>query len=112
MNEIQALQIVRALADGVDPESGEAYPPQSPYQKPDTVRALFIAARVLERAAEAEQRRKQLPANTGKPWSREEDERLASAFDVGRSASDLAREHQRTLKSIRLRLIGMGKLRA
>ncbi len=35
MNEVQALQIVRALADGVDPESGEVYPPSSPYQKPD-----------------------------------------------------------------------------
>src|SRR5258708_18353813 len=80
MNEVQALQIVRALADGVDPESGEVYPPSSPYQKPDTVRALFIATRALERASEWEQRRQRLPANAGKPWSNEEDGRLAAGF--------------------------------
>jgi len=112
MNEIQALQIVRALASGVDPSSGEAYPPQSPYQNPDTVRALFIATRALERAAEWEQRRRRLPANAGNPWSEEEDARLATGFDAGKSALELGREHQRTLASIQARLVKIGKLRA
>jgi len=111
MNEIQALQIVRALADGVDPESGEVYPQGSPYQKPDTVRALFIATRALERASEWEQRRQRLPANAGKPWSNEEDVRLAAGFDSGRSEIELAREHQRTFSSIHARLVKMGKIR-
>ena len=112
MNEMQALNIVRALADGVDPESGEVYPPQSPYQKPDTVRALFVAARALERAGEWEQRRKRLPVNAGKPWSQEDDARLAEGFDSGKSTLELAREHQRTLASVRARLIRMGKMQA
>ena len=111
MNEIQALQIVRALADGVDPESGEVYPPQSPYQKPNTVRALYIATRALESASESEQRRQRLPSNTGKSWSDEEDARLAAGFDAGRSERELAREHQRTFSSIRARLVKLGKLR-
>src|SRR3989442_15836232 len=100
MNEIQALQIVRALADGVDPESGEVYPPSSPYQKPDTVRALFIATRALERASEWEQRRQRLPANAGKPWSNEEDGRLAAGFELGGLGNELARGNQRTFSSI------------
>ena len=112
MNETQALQIVRALADGVDPESGEVYPPQSPYQKPDTVRALFAAVRALERASEWEARRKRLPANTGKPWLQDEDLQLATGFDSGKSILELAREHQRTLTSVRARLIRMGKIPA
>jgi hypothetical protein len=112
MNETQALQIVRALADGVDPESGEVYPPQSPYQKPDTVRALFVATRALERASEWEQRKKRLPANTGKPWTPQDDARLAESFDGGMPILELAREHQRTLASVRARLIRMGKIPA
>jgi hypothetical protein len=112
MNEVQALQIVQALANGVDPESGEMYPSDSPYQKPDTVRALFFASKALERATEWEQRRKRLPVNAGKPWSDEEDTRLAAGFDAGRPTNELAREHQRTLASIQARLIKMGKIRA
>ena len=111
MNEVQALQIVRALANGVDPASGEVYPPESPYQKPDTVRALFMATRALERASEWEQRRQRLPANAGKPWSNEEDARLAGGFDAGHSEIELASEHQRTFSSIRARLVKVGKIR-
>jgi hypothetical protein len=112
MNETQALQIVKALANGVDPVSGEVYPPESPYQKPDTVRALYVAAMALERASEWEQRRLRLPANTGKPWLDEDDARLIAGFDAGRSEVELAREHQRTFSSIHARLIKMGKIRA
>lgn len=112
MNEVQALQIVRALANGVDPASGEVYPPESPYQKPDTVRALFMASRALERVAESEQRRGRLPSNAGKPWSEDDDVRLAAGFDAGKSQPELAREHQRTQASIQARLVRMGKVRA
>jgi hypothetical protein len=111
MTEIQALNIVTALANGVDPETGEVYPPESPYQRSHIVRALFAATRALERASEAEQRKQRLPANTGKPWSGEDDVRLGEAYDAGRTVEDLAREHNRTRGSIQARLMKLGKLR-
>lgn len=83
MNEMQALQIVRILADGVDPHSGEVFSQESPYQKPETVRALCTAAQALERAVQWEERRKRLPANAGKAWNDEEDERLAGRVRRG-----------------------------
>ena len=48
MDAAQALTVVRSLANGVDPESGEVFPPESAYQRPQEVRALYEAASALE----------------------------------------------------------------
>ena len=68
-----ALPIVRALADGVNPITGEAYPEQSPYAEPRTLRALYSAVDLMQKEIEREKRRERLPANFGKPWTAEED---------------------------------------
>ena len=47
MDQAQALAVVRSLANGVDPETGEVFPPESAYQRPQTVRALYEAATAL-----------------------------------------------------------------
>lgn len=48
MDEHKALKIVMDLADGVDPQSGNTLPPESPYQNPETIRALFAATLALK----------------------------------------------------------------
>jgi hypothetical protein len=53
MDAAQALAVVRSLANGVDPESGEVFPPESSYQRPQVVRALYEAATALERIERA-----------------------------------------------------------
>lgn len=40
MEAMQALIIVRALADGVDPQTGEVLPEDGPFQHPQTTRAV------------------------------------------------------------------------
>ena len=105
-----ALPIVRALADGVNPVTGEAYPEHSPYAEPRTLRALFSAVDLMQKEVEREERRKRLPANFGKPWTAEEDEQLAGAFDGGAPIPEIARRHARTHSSIRLRLEKLGKI--
>jgi hypothetical protein len=105
-----ALPIVRALADGVNPITGEAYPEQSPYAEPRTLRALYSAVDLMQREVERERRRERLPANFGKPWSEGEDKSLAGAYDAGVGMSELARKHERTQSSIRLRLEKLGKI--
>ena len=32
MDDGEAVEIIKALADGVDPFTGEVFPPESPYQ--------------------------------------------------------------------------------
>jgi hypothetical protein len=105
-----ALPIVRALADGINPVTGETYPDQSPYAEPRTLRALYSAVDLMQREMDRERRRERLPANFGKPWTAEEDVVLAGEFDSGLTLGEIARKHQRTQSSIRLRLEKLGKI--
>jgi hypothetical protein len=105
-----ALPIVRALADGVNPVTGEAYPEHSPYAEPRTLRALYSAVDLMSREVEREKRRERLPANFGKPWTEGEDHALVAEFDSGAALVEIARKHARTQSSIRLRLEKLGKI--
>src|SRR5712672_742492 len=73
MDSAQALAVIRSLANGVDPENGEVFPPESAYQRPLVVRALYEAAAALERMERFERRKLQMPPKTGEPWTEDED---------------------------------------
>lgn len=117
MDRSKACNIVSTLANGVNPITGEVFPADSPYQSPDVVRALFMAARALEgaptaasAAREPGRQRSEALANVGKPWSPEEDERLIAEFERGRSPRELASAHGRSLAGIEARLEKLGRL--
>ena len=112
MNQTEALSVIRSLANGVDPESGEVFAADGVYQRAQTVRALYEAAEALERAERFERRKQQLPAKTGEPWSEDEDRKLLSALDAGKGLPDLAAGHQRTQTGVRARLVKYGRLAA
>ena len=105
-----ALKLVRALADGHDPHTGEELPLAGPYQQPDVIRALFQAVRALERESWREKRKLALPDNVGKPWQPDEDEMLIARFSQGQGVEALAAMPQRTQNGIRERLVRLGKL--
>jgi hypothetical protein len=106
----EALRIVQALADGADPDTGEVFPENSPYQRPQTVRALLAAAKALERQERTERRNRRLPNRAGQPWDDAEDKRLLQALDASTTLAELARRHERTQGSIRARLEKLGKI--
>jgi hypothetical protein len=113
MEKATALKIIQQLANGIDPHSGEVFRADSPYQHPDTVRALFTAVRALEAQSAPRQRAASAgnaPQNAGKPWSSDEDQALASAFDAGKQVPDLATQHQRSRFAIEARLAKLGKI--
>jgi hypothetical protein len=114
MDREQALKIVNALANGVHPATGEVFAADSAYQHPDTVRALFEAVRAMEDsrapAAPAERKNADVPANTFVRWTPEEEERLAAAFDAGRTSAELAKLHNRSRAAIEARLLKLGKI--
>jgi hypothetical protein len=121
MEAAKTIEILKALAEGIDPGTGEHYPAGSPYQHPDTVRALFAAIHGLEntapRPAETDAPRpdksgKPAPENAGRPWSQEEDSRLGQAYDSGKSVEELAQVHKRSKWAIESRLARMGKIPA
>jgi len=112
MDSAQALAVVRSLANGVDPESGEIFPAESAYQRPQIVRALYEAANALERIDRFDRRRSQMPPKTGEPWTEDEDRRLLAAFDAGRALQELAASHERTMGAVRARLLKYGRINA
>jgi hypothetical protein len=125
MERLQTLTILNALANGIHPATGQQFPADSPYQHPDTVRALFTAVRALESsgarpdasapgagAAPSKPRSGAGPANIGSRWTPEEEQRLASAFDTGKRVSELAALHGRSIAAIEARLLKLGKIDA
>jgi cytoskeletal protein RodZ len=160
MERQQAAKLLQALADGIDPATGDQFPIDSPYQRADTVRALFVAIQTLgapvagvpmpqgfvtgiavspdqpvaaakidaARPAEKFQQektfseksqptksasaKKAAPANAGRPWSQEEDLRLAQGFDAGRTIESLAEEYQRSRWAVEARLVRLEKIPA
>ena len=119
MEKEHTLRILNALANGVHPATGEKFGADSPYQHPDTVRALFEAMRAVEgahlprRAAAARSSKPALPqSGSGSRWSTDEEQRLAGAFDAGRSVDELARAHSRSRAAIEARLVRLGKMDA
>jgi hypothetical protein len=110
MDDSKAITIIGALANGVDPLTGKSFPPDSPYQTPDIVRALYLAAQALDAKVRSTRTKGELPTNAGKPWNEEEDRRLLAQFDNGQSLQDLARAHARTTAGIQARLERHGRL--
>jgi len=116
MNDARALATLQALANGTDLVTGTIFPADSPYQHPDTVRALYHAIRALETralktdASNPKQPARNLPGNSGKPWSPDDDAQLVSAFAAGQSMEALAATHSRTRFAIEARLAKLGKV--
>jgi hypothetical protein len=114
MDDIKALSIVSALANGVNPQTGEVFEVESPYQCADVIRALYIAVRALETTTRTKSRpsRSRTPGNAGKAWTEREDQELLEKFDQGVAIVDLARAHDRTPAGIQARLERHGRLQA
>ena len=100
----KAKEIVSALAEGIDPTTGEVMPDNSVYNKGDVVRALYT---VLDYLNEKNPKQK-LPRNAGKPWTEREDDKLRDEFDSMMKVSTIAKEHGRTYKAIESRLDYLG----
>ena len=120
MEPAKTLFIIRCLANGVDPETGETLAPAHSYQRPDTIRALFAAVQALERTemkpafppSLSPGQPLSLPPNMGRPWDNDEDKRLCSGFSSGTDLSELAAAHGRTFGDIRARLEALGQVTA
>jgi hypothetical protein len=104
-----AREIINVLAQGIHPVTGEMMPPDSPYNEPPVIRALFTVSQALD-GCEGPKPRREQPSNAGKPWSAEEDDRLAAAFDAGQDLKQMAQELGRSRLGVEARLVKLGKI--
>ena len=100
----RAKEIISALAEGIDPTTGEVLPDDSVYNKGHVVRALYTVLSSLE----AKKQKRNQPENAGKPWSKDEEDRLKELYNSGLSKKDIAKELGRTIGSISSRLNKLG----
>jgi hypothetical protein len=114
MEREHVLKILNALANGVHPMTGEVFAADSPYQHPDTVRALFETLRAMEgsrqRSAVSDRKMAEMPANTFVRWTSSEEDRLSAGFDAGKNSLELAKLHNRSRAAIEARLLKLGKI--
>lgn len=107
METTQAIEIIKAMADGIDPTTGERMPSDSPYQQVDIVRALYTVLPVLESQNKQKAFSTRYPRH-GEKWTIEEVELLKDAFNQGMAERELARKFQRSKGGIKAKLFQLG----
>jgi hypothetical protein len=106
--EIQdAINVIRALADGMNPETREVLKEDSICRRPQTVMALNRALAALVTQQERELKK---PASAGQYWSRSEDKQVCEELRKGMDFEEVAKTHNRTVPSIIVRLVKLGKI--
>ena len=95
METDKAVTIIRSLADGRDPATGQQFPPDSPYQQADTVRALYVALEAMETGGRVRAPRSVDPnkPKAGGPWSPEEEQQLRDAYTANTPIPEIAAAH-------------------
>jgi len=111
METDRAKEILKALADGRDPATGEQFPPNSPYQQADVVRALFLALEGLKTPAIKSKEPRPVDPNkpkVGTGWTPEEEQQLREAFAANKPIKEIAAAHGRNTGAITSRLEKLG----
>ena len=108
MENQEALAIMRALASGMNPETGVTLEAESICRRPQVVKALN---RALGALLQLEQREQQRPAHAGNYWSRDEDAQVCAEVRRGIDFHEIAKSHNRTVPSIVARLAKLGEIR-
>ena len=106
MDITRAKEIVAALAEGVDPTTGEILPADHVCNNVEVVRAFYA---LLQQDGNIEKQKKKYE-NASKRWTKEEDERLKQLFQDGLKISELQKEFLRSRGSIESRLVKLGLL--
>ena len=109
MKTSEALKLLRPLAEGYDPITGELFSEDSPYQNANIVRAMYSAIRVLENELSGVKKKSKY-ANAGNPWKEEDDRKLVKLYDGGTTMQELSKMFNRSELSIRFRLAKFGKV--
>ena len=105
MDITRAKELLSALADGIDPFTGELLPQNHVCNQPEMIRAFHEVLNVIPSP-----KKKALPRNAGKPWTDIEEEKLLEEFDSGMMPSAIAKEHGRSKGAIESRLADLGKI--
>ncbi len=106
MDKATAKEILSALAEGVNPITGEILPAEDSCNQVEVVRAIYVVLRSMEAEPPAPSVKKRLHA--GDPWTAEEELQLIDEFQSGMTGYKMAQTHGRTQRGISARLVKLG----
>ena len=104
MDIVRAKEIISALAEGIDPTTGEVLPDNSVCNKGEIVRAFYAILNHLNKKTG----KKSLPTNAGKPWTKEDEDLLVGLYRSSTPKRDICNALQRTESGVAARLVHMG----
>ncbi len=104
MDIVVAKEIISALADGINPMTGEVLPPDCVCNNADVVRAFYTVLNNMDSIV----KKKASQENAGKPWTEQDDKLLEKMFKEGASKKDLQEYFKRSSGSINSRLARLG----
>lgn len=104
MDIIRAKEIISALAEGIDPTTGEVLPDDSVCNKGEIVRAFYAVLNHLNEKKPT----KNMPANAGKSWTKEDEDLLVTLYRSGTTKRDICKTLQRTESGVAARLVHLG----
>lgn len=104
----RAKELLRVLADGVNPLTGEILHDQDSCNQAEIIRALYSVLGALDGNIKT---KKVQPENSGRPWTKEDDETLCGMFDSGVERKEICDYFKRTSGAITSRLVRLGKIK-
>src|SRR5262249_37768910 len=110
MDLATAVQIVRTLADGRNPLTGQPLAAEDVCQQAPVVRALGLIVQHMQQEETRNAEARSNLRNAGRPWSFSEEAELLQQFEAGATVKQLALAHGRTEQAIHGRLYRLGKL--
>ena len=106
MDLAYATELLRSLADGVNPLTGEILPPNDSCNQVEIVRALHTVLTHLS----SYKAPKPQPQNAGKPWTEEDDAILCHMYESNCPSKDICAYFKRSEGAIAARLVKLGEI--
>jgi hypothetical protein len=104
----KALEIIKTLILGLDPETNDPLPKSSVLNRSDVLRAFLAATAALEQVMARSARRAMLPSGVGRTWTDEEEQQLRAMFEDKIPVEAIAEKLRRTVRAIEARLEKIG----
>lgn len=99
----RAKEIVSALAEGIDPTTGELLDNDNVCNKGEVVRAFYAILEAIDKKP-----KKKLPENAGKRWTDEDEDLLKQLYQNGTSKVEICKRLKRSVTGIAARLVHLG----
>jgi hypothetical protein len=114
MDIYKAKEIIKILADGIDPTTGDVLPAGSICNDPDVIRALFKVLESIQMPLKVsgksieEKKENWRSGNMGLPWSAEHRKEIGILYNQGKTIKELSENFERTTGAIKAELRHQG----